>query len=128
VQSGPYLKGQTREASRQITTEVLRQLGISPENVDQLKQMPVDRLVGAGAEAMKRLVPPRPVFHRTFGEVGWQPVVDGDVLPRDPFAPDAPVISSHVPLLTGTIFNELTNAMNHPAEVDPAMTEERLRQ
>jgi para-nitrobenzyl esterase len=36
----------------------------------------------------------------------WGPVVDGDHLPRDPFAPDAPPISSAVPLLIGNMRDE----------------------
>jgi para-nitrobenzyl esterase len=126
VQSGPYLKFQTREASRAITEDVMRQLGVARGDLDSLQQVPVDRLAGAGAEAMKRAVPPRPVFRRTFGEVGWQPVVDGVVLPHDPFAPDAPMVSAGVPMMTGTIFNEITSALADP--VGAAMTERQLQQ
>jgi para-nitrobenzyl esterase len=126
VQSGPYLKGQTREKSREITEEVLRQLGVGRADVASLQHMPVDRLVGAGAEAMKKLVPPRTVFRRSYGDVGWQPVVDGVVLPRDPFAPDAPQVSAHVPLMSGTIFNEITSALGDP--IGAAMTEQQMRQ
>jgi para-nitrobenzyl esterase len=127
VQSGPYLKSQTREKSREITEEVLRQLGVTRGDVDQLQTMSVDRLAGAGAEAMKTLVPPRTVFRRSFGDVGWQPVVDGVVLPRDPFAPDAPAVSAQVPMMTGTIFNEITSALSNDS-VGAGMTEQQLQQ
>jgi para-nitrobenzyl esterase len=127
VQSGPYLQFQTRAASREITEEVLRQLGVARADADSLQHMPVDRLAGAGAEAMKKLVPPRPVFRRSFGGAGWQPVVDGTVLPRDPFAPDAPSVSAQVPMMTGTIFNEITSALSNDS-VGAVMTEAQLQQ
>ena len=126
VQSGPYLKAQSREASSEITAEVLRQLGVSPAEVDSLQRMPVDRLVGAGAEALKKLMGPRPTFGRVYGTEGWQPVVDGTVLTHHPFDPAAPLESADVPLMTGTIFNEITSALNHP--IANAMSEAELRQ
>jgi para-nitrobenzyl esterase len=126
VQSGPYLKMQSREASVEITAEVLRQLGLSATQLDSLQRTSVDRLVGAGAEAMKKLMGPKPIFHRVYGTEGWQPVVDGTVLPRHPFDPGAPLESANVPLLTGTIFNEITSALNHP--IGNAMSETELQQ
>ena len=124
VQSGPFLKAQTREYSGQIATEVLQQLGVSKASVDQLQHVPVDRLVGAATEAIRKLTPPRPIFRRPFGTTGWGPTVDGTVLPHDPFDPGAPHESEQVPLLTGTVFHEITNALNHP--IGNGMTETEL--
>jgi para-nitrobenzyl esterase len=124
VQSGPFLKFETPETSRAIIEEVMRQLGLARDDVEALQHMAVDRLVGAAAEAMKKLAPPRTVFRRTYGLSGWWPVVDGTVLPRHPFDPDAPSISAHVPMITGTVFNEGVNALDR--EGGGAMTEEQL--
>jgi para-nitrobenzyl esterase len=124
VQSGPYLKAQTRDYSGQIATEVLQQLGLSKASVDQLQRVAVDRLVGAAAEAIKKLTPPKPIFHRPFGTTGWGPTVDGTVLPHDLFDPGAPPESEQVPLLTGSVLHEITNALNHP--IGNAMTEGQL--
>ena len=125
VQSGPYLRVQTPEDSAANTAEVLRQLGLTANDVDRLQQMPVDRLVGAAAEAMKKLVAPRPVFRRIYGVQGWQPFVDGTVLPRQPFDPVAATESAHVPLLTGSVFNEITSALEDP--IGNAMSEAQLQ-
>jgi para-nitrobenzyl esterase len=125
VQSGPYLRVQTPEDSAANTAEVLRQLGLTANDVDRLQQMPVDRLVGAAAEAMKKLVAPRPVFRRIYGVQGWQPFADGTVLPRQPFDPVAPTESAHVPLLTGSVFNEITSALEDP--IGNAMSEAQLQ-
>ena len=40
--------------------------------------------------------------------VGFNPVIDGINLPAGPFAPAAPAISSHVPLMIGTNKDEMT--------------------
>jgi para-nitrobenzyl esterase len=36
----------------------------------------------------------------------WLPVVDHVVLPRDPFTPDAPVLSENVPMMLGNVHDE----------------------
>jgi para-nitrobenzyl esterase len=45
----------------------------------------------------------------------YTPVIDGDILPRDPFTPDAPPLSDQIPLLIGTNKDENTLFMfSHP--------------
>ena len=45
----------------------------------------------------------------------YTPVVDGEVLPRDPFQPDAPPLAAGIPLLIGTNKDENTLFMfSHP--------------
>ena len=122
-QSGPFLQFESRDTARAMTEEVMRQLGLARGDVDKLQDMPVDRLVGAGAEMIKKLGAAAPVFRRQYGLAGWWPTVDGTVLPRHPFDPDAPAISAHVPLITGTVFNEQTNALDGGG----AMTEAELQ-
>jgi para-nitrobenzyl esterase len=122
-QSGPFLQFESRDTARAMTEETMHQLGLGRGDVDKLQDMPVDRLVGAAAEMIKKLGAPSPVFRRTYGVAGWWPTVDGTVLPRHPFDPDAPAISAHVPLITGTVFNEQINALDGGG----AMTEAELQ-
>ena len=124
-QSGPFLKFESRDTARAMTEEVLRQLGLGRGDVDKLQDMPVDRLVGAAAEMIKKLGAAAPVFRRQFGLDGWSPTIDGTVLPRHPFDPDAPAVSAHVPLITGTVFNEQINALER--EGGGQMTEAELQ-
>lgn len=37
----------------------------------------------------------------------FRPWVDGAILPRDPFAPDAPLLTAHVPMIIGTARDEI---------------------
>lgn len=125
IQSGPFLQFETRDTSRAMTEEVMRQLGLAPRDVDQLRDISVDRLVGAAAEMIKKLGAAAPAFRREYGKAGWWPTVDGTVLTRHPFDPDAPSVSADVPMITGTVFNEFSSALDLPG--GPSMTEGELQ-
>jgi para-nitrobenzyl esterase len=56
---------------------------------------------------------------------GFAPVVDGRIVPHQPFDPEAPAVSKNVPLLIGTALNEMTTATDHP-EFE-GMTEQEVR-
>jgi para-nitrobenzyl esterase len=126
IQSGPFLKFESRDTARAMVEEVMHRLGLARGDVDKLQDMPVDRLVGAAAEMINKLSAPPAVFHRSYGLSGWWPTVDGTVLPRHPFDPDAPAVSAQVPMITGSVFNEQTNALDR--EDGGRMTEHELQQ
>jgi para-nitrobenzyl esterase len=114
VQSGPFLKALEPGYSAAMAAAVMKELGLSKARVDELQDVPVDRLAGASAEAMKRLNPPGPQgFRRQFGLTGWAPTFDRRVLPHHPFDPGAPAESADVPLLTGTNLNEIVSGLDH---------------
>ncbi len=114
IQSGPFLKALEPGYSAAVATAVMKELGLSKAQVDELQAVPVDRLAGACAEAMKRLNPPGPQgFRRQFGLTGWAPTFDGRILPHHPFDPGAPAESADVPLLTGTNLNEIVSGLDH---------------
>jgi para-nitrobenzyl esterase len=92
--------------------------------VKELQRLPVDRISGAAAEAMKKMPRPQPSLRETFGERDWGPTVDGRVLPHHPFDPGAPALSADIPLLTGTNLHEFVSGLDRP---DPnAMGAEEL--
>jgi para-nitrobenzyl esterase len=124
IQSGPFLKALSPEYSQRVAELILDELGLSRSQVLELKKIPVARLSGAAAEAMKKMPKPKPSLRATFGETGWGPTVDGRVLPSHPFDPGAPAISADVPLITGTNLNEFVSGIDRP-DAD-AMTVEEL--
>jgi para-nitrobenzyl esterase len=131
VQSGPYLKMLSPAYSARIAELTMSELGLSRAQVSELQKISVDRLLGASNEALKKM--PAPTVSRlrqVFGETGWGPTVDGHVLPRHPFDPDAPQVSAAVPLLTGTNLHEFVSGVDQPecysmtlAEVDRLVRE-----
>ena len=46
--------------------------------------------------------------------IGWEPVVDGTVLPETPFDPAAPAQSAGIPFLVGNTFHEFVTGIDKP--------------
>lgn len=90
VQSGPLLRAATRASATERAAKLLRELNISAGEGEKLQTLPLEQLFAANAEI------------NTNGLRGWGPVVDGKILPQQPFDPVAPAISASVPLLIGT--------------------------
>jgi para-nitrobenzyl esterase len=114
VQSGPFLKSLSLDYSGRLAELVVAELGLSKSQVSELQLVPVDRLSGAAAEAMKKMPRPMSSLRRVYGEYDWGPTVDGRILPRHPFDPGAPQISADVPLLTGTNLHEGVSGLDRP--------------
>lgn len=96
IQSGPGLKGISREAATATARAVCAAVGVSDKNPGDLQHASVDRLTGA-LQAVAKGMPE-----------GFGPVVDGSSLPRDPFTPDAPQVSADVPVIVGYNATETT--------------------
>jgi para-nitrobenzyl esterase len=114
VQSGPFLKSLSPDYSGRLAELVMAELGLSKSQLSELQVIPVDRLSGAAAEAMKKMPPHKSSLREVYGEHDWGPTVDGRILPRHPFDPGAPEISADVPLLTGTNLHEFVNGLDRP--------------
>ena len=81
--------GQQITASRPTTATtharaLVTALGLSDVRVDELRRLPMEQLVKVS---------------RAPAYLG--PVTDGRALPRDPFDPDAPPLSAHIPMMLG---------------------------
>jgi para-nitrobenzyl esterase len=101
IQSGSWLRCLPREEAAATTKAVLAELGISAANIDQIQQVPVQRLLSLKAGAMVPLPPRRGALR-----MGFSPVVDGEILPTHPFDPLAPALSADIPLLVGCTRHE----------------------
>jgi len=72
-------------------------LGLRPDQTDALRALPADQLVAA-------LKTPDPLERK--GSIIFWSVMDGGVLPRHPFYPDAPRESAHIPMIIGNTHDE----------------------
>jgi para-nitrobenzyl esterase len=97
VQSGAGLQSQTPEAATKNTQQFLAALNLAEKDLDRLQQMSMKELLD-GLHKMTNGMP----------TVGFGPVVDGKILPRHPFTPDAPEISADVPIMVGYTKDETT--------------------
>jgi para-nitrobenzyl esterase len=103
IQSGAAVRLRTKERALQLTALVVQELGITAGAIDQLQRMPVANLLAAIKPA-ERALGPSP--YRLFDRYPFGPVVDGDVLPRQPFDPDASDIMNDIPLIIGDMKDE----------------------
>jgi len=123
IQSGAGVRLRTRERAAKLTECVMRELGVG---VDGLAALPMASLLAAVDPAQKALGPAdNPLFDRyPFG-----PVVDGDVLPRQPFDPDCPATAADIPLLIGDMKDETASFLAPDDTVwNRVLTEAGLRE
>jgi para-nitrobenzyl esterase len=86
LQSGSTIRLTHREAAQKNAEVLLAKLGVGRGELGKLQSLPFEQIVAAQAAA--------------------GPVVDGMVVPRDPFDPDAPALSADVPMIIGTCLED----------------------
>lgn len=92
----------TRAAAEEAGRALSARLGGA--TIDELRRMPVDRLLDAAADLGAH----------------WRPSIDGHVLPRPPAEIYAAGEQNDVPLLVGSNADEASLALAAPPDVDPA--------
>jgi para-nitrobenzyl esterase len=95
VQSGSALRAMTREAAAKSADRLLALVGLNNRRVTELVDVPVEMMIAAQAA----LAAQTPSF-------GFSPVMDGAVIPRHPFDPDAPAVSSDIPMIVSTTLDD----------------------
>lgn len=117
-QSGSFRAAMLDKATTQaIAAEVLKELKISPERIDEIREVPFQQLSDAGKRALKTIAEKMKAEGRPaigFG-LSWGPSVDGEVLPHQLFSDQAFELSKNIPLLIGTTKNEFTPFSGPPA-------------
>lgn len=127
VQSGSMLRTMDARYSRRIGQATLAELGIAPSRVDELANVPYDRLLAAGEKAVAKVRAEAEKEGAVSSFIfGWAPTVDGTVLPAQPFDPQAPAQSKDIPLMIGTTLHEFTTSTYVPAF--RTLTEDQARE
>ena len=114
--SGSFLASNSPDEARQLALATMKELGLGPNDVAKLHTVSMDALVSAGAAAQQKFAPlkfPTPGTPPIIN-LAWQPVVDGTVLPENPFEKAAPAPSAGVPFLVGNVFHEFTTGIDQP--------------
>jgi para-nitrobenzyl esterase len=86
LQSGSTLRIARHETAQKNAEALLTKLGVGKGDLTALQGLPFEQIIAAQTNA--------------------GPVMDGVVVPRDPFDPDAPAISADVPMLIGTCLED----------------------
>jgi len=107
IQSGSYLtRFITPEVSKKVAAELLKELGLQPDQADSLQTLPYDRLAAAGRRAIEAVKQTLKAEEMSVFGLEWEPVHDGDFLPYQPGEPPAIKLSENIPLLVGSCKNE----------------------
>ena len=90
--SGQQIKGASIEIASGRAKTVLEKIGVTPDKnlAAQLNALTMEQ-IQAGASAVS---------------ADWLPVVDNEILWRNPFDPDAPALSEMVPMILGNVHDE----------------------
>jgi para-nitrobenzyl esterase len=107
VQSGGGGNPPSADQSRELSTQIMKELGLAPNDLVSLQKMEWAKLNGAAIAAAAKINGPMP---RTLGmgaptgstpRVGVGPTLDGRVVTVRSFYDAAPEISKNVPMLIG---------------------------
>ena len=100
-ESGSAIRAVEREPAYQTARDVMTALGLKPNQVEQLQQVPPQQLFD-----VIKTVDKVPYAMGTHLPLYLRPVVDGKSLPVHPCDPRAPEISANVPVMIGSVHDE----------------------
>jgi para-nitrobenzyl esterase len=105
VLSGASLKMGQKDHSEKLGAYVLKEAGLTAAEIDKLQAMPWKDYLGIATKAQQKLseelAGPAGGLRR-----GFNPVVDGAVLPQDPYYPEAAPTAAGVPMIICSTRNE----------------------
>jgi para-nitrobenzyl esterase len=112
------------EQSRELAKQLMKELGLRPNDLASLQKMEWAQLNAAGNAAIAKLSPaaqgvtgPGSAPSAT-PRVGWSPTVDGHIVALRSFYDVAPDISKDVPMLIGNVSEEGNRMSSRPTEVE----------
>ena len=122
IMSGTILNINTKAMTEELGKAVLKELNIDNTHIDRIKDVPYQELYAAGQRAMAASIgtrkPGTPMMW------GFGPTPDGETLLQQPFQNGFSDISTDVPILIGTTFNELQPLRyDQPITMDDARKE-----
>jgi para-nitrobenzyl esterase len=91
VQSGSLLRVQTRDEAARHARELIQLLGLTPQAITRIADLPWQHILAAQARLGAHL---------------FMPVLDGAHLPRHPCDPAAPIESADIPLIISTTLDD----------------------
>jgi para-nitrobenzyl esterase len=109
VQSGSYVSAFGDESlAKRLAAGTLEELGLQPNQADSMQKIPYERLNEAARKATRKLQDQLKAEGKTGPQnLGWGPILDNSFLPYEPNDPKAVELSKNIPLLVGTVKNEI---------------------
>jgi para-nitrobenzyl esterase len=121
VQSGGGGNAPTGEMSKELARQVMKELGLQPNDIASLRKIDWEKLNAAGNAAVAKINGPGPMTMGAPGarpRVGWGPTMDGRIINVRSFSEVAPEISKNVPMLIGSVSEEGNRMSSRPTEAE----------
>ena len=120
AQSGGGGNIPTKEQQSEVARQVMKDLGLGPNDIGALQKMEWAKLNAAGNAAVAKINPGGPPVAGPGApgtpRVGWSPCVDGKVINMRSFFDAAPEISKNMPMLVGSVSEEGNRMSSKPTE------------
>ena len=121
MQSGGGGNIPTKEQQKEVARQVMKDLGLAPNDIESLQKMEWAKLIAAGNAAVAKINPPGGLGPPGPGapgtpRAGWAPCVDGKNINMRSFFDAAPEISKNVPMLIGSVTEEGNRMSSRPTE------------
>ena len=121
VQSGGGGNPPSSEQARELTRQMMVELGLQPKDISGLCKVEWAKLFAVGNAAITKINPPGQFFGMggppsPHPRVGWGPVVDDRAVTVRAFYEEAPAISKNVPMLIGSVSEEGNRMSSRPTE------------
>lgn len=101
IESGPGVHANTAEQSAGLRKALLAELSVTEGDVSALRALPFQTILDAAYKAEARQA------GGGFDKPAFAPMVDGKVLPTQPWDPKGPAASADVPIMIGTNKDEM---------------------
>ena len=118
IESGAWLTRMNKDVASETALRLLKALNLSTKDLHRLTELPAQTLLDlqiAGEDNKGPLMiatdPANPVKHNASDDESpghFAPLVDGKILPVQPFDPAAPALAAHIPLMIGSNHDEAT--------------------
>jgi len=107
VLSGASTKSGDKEYSERLGSYVLKEAGLTAAEIGKLQEMPWKDYYAIATKAQQKLAKETAASGALAGlRRGFNPVVDGVVLPQHPYDPEAAPTAAQVPMIICSTFNE----------------------
>lgn len=98
IQSGNFVQGTSVEAASQMSDAFLASMGLRPSDYAKLQDLSTAELTAALRAAART----------GHSDRSFRPVVDGVVLPKGPWWPEASALGADIPVMMGNTATEMT--------------------
>ncbi|WP_438317464.1 carboxylesterase/lipase family protein [Candidatus Caldatribacterium sp. SIUC1] len=98
-----------KEAAERVAALTLKNLNLSPKDVDKLQEVPYHVLLEAANSAKRQVSQELNIRYM------WGPVLDGTYIPTHPVAEEFAPQARDIPMIMGTVLNEFTTIITSEA-------------